>query len=334
MPGSLSCTLTLDIRYCYPADTEQERFATCLEYHRMILPDYERRWVPFDGAAQRTKRSITWPKNLPTSSEINGLEIDLGYCEKSPNYRNNPCQDIKFRLAAFFVLKGDEKQKQQGFKMLKELAEHGHPDGMCLYGTKHLRRFFIHVVHSTVVLTLWLVGVVLAEGFVPGIDIQPKQAVIWWRRCVDLQKHIKASFELGVALYTGEGVAENAQEAVRLFRRTAHLGHAGSAYILGECLLDGVGAERDRAEALEWLITAAELGHSLARERVIEILQDDYEHLDEGRVDREEARKWVNGGDEEKILMVNVERRFTVGGGVRNPEVLARRKTKVSESRG
>jgi len=67
--------------------------------------------------------------------DIKGLEIDLGYCERSPDYRSHPCQDIKFRVAAFYVQqKGNHKLQQKGFKMIKELAEHGHPDGMCLYG--------------------------------------------------------------------------------------------------------------------------------------------------------------------------------------------------------
>ena len=144
-------------------------------------------------------------------------------------------------------------------------------------------------------------------------------------------------YELAVAMYTGEGVPENTEFSVILFRRAAHLGHAGAAYMLGECLLDGVGVERDRGDALEWLITAAELGHQVARRRVFAVLNEDYDVLDAGKAESErklvEAEKWVNASDEEKVRAVNVERRYSIGGGSRNPEVLARRRSIVAESR-
>lgn len=146
-------------------------------------------------------------------------------------------------------------------------------------------------------------------------------------------------YELAIALYTGEGVVEDPELAARLFKRAANLGHAGAAYMLGECLLDGVGAERDRADALEWLVTAAELGHNKARNRVIVILNQEYEHLDAGHGNTQEARKqeeamkWVNAEDEERVRESNIERRFTIGGGSRNPKISARRMSKVKESR-
>ena len=171
------------------------------------------------------------------------------------------------------------------------------------------------------------------QGLIPGIEVQPQQAVVWWRRCTDFQRHIVAMYELGVALYTGEGVPENTRQAVKYFRRAAHLGHVGAAYMLGQCLLDGIGTKRDRANALEWLVMAAELGHELARKRVLVVLQEDYEDLDSGESEEEENLQWVNTSNEEKARISNIERRFTIGGGVSNPQVLRRRKTKVEESR-
>lgn len=163
--------------------------------------------------------------------------------------------------------------------------------------------------------------------------MNPKQAVNWWRRCVDLHRHVNATYELAVALYTGEGVPENPELAVHYFRRIAHLGHSGAAYMLGECLLDGVGTERDRANALEWLVTAAELGHQLARERVIAVLQQDYEDLNKGKTD-DGTVAWVGEENADRLRAVNIERKYTVGGGVKNPKVLEHRRTKVQESRG
>jgi TPR repeat protein len=137
-----------------------------------------------------------------------------------------------------------------------------------------------------------------------------------------------------VAYYTGEGLTENPDYAVKLFKQAAHLGHAGAAYMLGECLLDGIGAQRDRASALEWLVTAAELGHGLARDRVLVLLNEDYEKIENPSEDgpceeTSEAEKWAaeQAGDGS---MSNIERRFTLGAA--SGEV-GRRKSKVLDSR-
>ena len=152
-------------------------------------------------------------------------------------------------------------------------------------------------------------------------------------------------YELGVALYTGEGCVEDEAQAVQLWRKAADWGHSGAAYMLGDCLLDGVGVQRDRAEALEWLITAAELGHRGARSRVLAVLEkdegDDYgKFTDSSRQTLKDHAKEedINGQEratEEKSFLrnPNIERRFTIGGGSRNPVILARRKTIVQESR-
>jgi len=140
---------------------------------------------------------------------------------------------------------------------------------------------------------------------------------------------------MGVAFYTGEGVAENIALASKFFRQAAHFGHAGAAYVLGDMLLNGMGLERDRATALEWLVTAAELGHPLARERVIIVIQQEYESLSKGKGlpdHREETLKWMSNPDAKRAKEVLIERRYTIGGGTRNPEVLRRRKTTVKES--
>jgi Sel1 repeat len=143
----------------------------------------------------------------------------------------------------------------------------------------------------------------------------------------------------------GEGIAENAPMAVSLFRRAAHLGHSGAAYMLGECLLNGVGVERDRTDALEWLVTAAELGHRGAQDRVLMILNVNYGNYNASEAAKqrqlEETIKWISYDDDGNCdpyleplqRSVNIERRFTIGGGSGNPVVVARRKSIVAESR-
>jgi TPR repeat protein len=108
--------------------------------------------------------------------------------------------------------------------------------------------------YSHKIVAPFLLGIILNEGSVPGVEPNPQQAVVWWRRCADEHRHIEATYELALAMYIGEGLAENTEFAVKLFKRTAHLGHAGAAYMLGECLLEGDGTERDRGDALEWYV--------------------------------------------------------------------------------
>jgi hypothetical protein len=125
--------------------------------------------------------------------------------------------------------------------------------------------------------------------------------------------------------------------------------------MLGQCILDGVGvSHRDRATALEWIVTAAELGHLLARKRVSVILKEEYQHLNAGIINADastssssdldmtmtasteerqrEALKWMNSREQNR-RSVNIERRFTIGGGTTNRAVLATRISKVAESR-
>ena len=99
-------------------------------------------------------------------------------------------------------------------------------------------------------------------------------------------------------------------------------------------------------------MAAGELGHRGARSRVLAVLEKedgaDYgrftdasrqtlvEHVKVQVEDVEEESKWKDGNEEggKRPLTVSIERRFTIGGGSRNPVVLARRKTVVAESRG
>jgi TPR repeat protein len=165
---------------------------------------------------------------------------------------------------------------------------------------------------------------------VPGVDVNPVLSVTWLRRAVELHRHIAATYELAVAMYTGEGTAVNPETAVKLYLQAANLGHAGAAYMVGECLLDGAGTARDRANALEWLVTAAELGHKKARYRVLVVLYQVHKDVDskEHKIEEpgdEETSKWTKDGPD----VIALERRHTIG---LEPHMI-RRMTQVMESR-
>jgi len=145
--------------------TEEERFYQCLDYHRSLLFDYYRRWggpsdmdeddqkqdAPAETettssssssvALNRQKttklKHSAWPRRVPTADEINALETDLKFCLRdSHNYKDHSssCPNLQFRIASYYVAQDDPVSQRKGFKQIKELAEQGHPDGMCYYG--------------------------------------------------------------------------------------------------------------------------------------------------------------------------------------------------------
>eukprot|EP00957_Ditylum_brightwellii_P114849 8757585-Ditylum_brightwellii.AAC.1 len=240
------------ISHLPPNENEEAKYQRILAHHLSHLESYKRKWDWVNNPTSRLP-TISWPTNFPNPADIPAMVTDVKYCRHSPNYRDvyGYCDDLRYRIAIHFLFMsdGNEEERSKGLMLVKDLAERGHPDAMCCY------------------------GVCLNDGH-GGNDPNPKQAVVCWRRCVDMYNHVQSMYELGVALYTGEGVVEDEVAAVKMFERAAVEGkHSGAAYILGDCLLDGVGADVDRGQALEWLVMAAELGHRGARSRVLAVLE-------------------------------------------------------------
>lgn len=348
-------------------EEETRNFRETLRHHKRHLSHYKQSW-DWQNVNSRIP-TVSWPLNIPSESEVPSLQTDLIFCHQrsNPNDENSRyCSNLQFRIASHLLLQPDVEVQKQGLKLIQQLAEQmAHPDSICAYAT------------------------CLNEGRGGITEPNPSMAVSWWKHAATKYHHIQSMYEMGVALYTGEGVAEDERTAVEYFRQAAESGHAGASYMLGDCLLDGVGVERDRGEALEWLVTAAELGHRGARSRVLAVLEkkegvtygeftdasrqtlithDDDEKKEEssssssadsvGSADSgynsssstnvetaqqtpkdKSASDYTSGtkrDSKEKLYSnrpVTLEHRFTIGGGARNPVVLARRRTIVYESR-
>jgi hypothetical protein len=117
--------------------TEVERFIETLEYNRCLLPDYVRRWETGDDTLRAVENTITWPPAIPSAKDIPALELDLKFCQKNPRHAKNSsaCHKQQFRIGSYYVMQKESPEGQfKGYKIIKELAEQGHPDGMCLYG--------------------------------------------------------------------------------------------------------------------------------------------------------------------------------------------------------
>jgi S1-C subfamily serine protease len=77
-----------------------------------------------------------------------------------------------------------------------------------------------------------------------------------------------AENDLGVLYDSGNGVARDAAEAVKWFRKAAEQGHAVAQYNLGAKYATGEGVPQDAAEALKWYRAAAAQGYGRAQYNV------------------------------------------------------------------
>jgi hypothetical protein len=118
--------------------SEPVRFYQCLEFHRYLLPQYLRWWQGSSAPDTIEDTNIQWPRNIPTEDEIPSLEMDFTFCQKTSFFvgMSKACQDLKFRIASYYVFQDKAlADRIKGYRMVKELAESGHPDSMCLFGT-------------------------------------------------------------------------------------------------------------------------------------------------------------------------------------------------------
>ena len=74
-----------------------------------------------------------------------------------------------------------------------------------------------------------------------------------------------AQNNLGVMYATGEGVPQDAAEAVRWYRLAAEQGYAIAQNNLGFMYDTGEGVPQDAVEAVRWYRRAAEQGHARAQ---------------------------------------------------------------------
>lgn len=76
------------------------------------------------------------------------------------------------------------------------------------------------------------------------------------------QGDVEAQFNLGVSYDQGQGVAQDAKQAVVWYRKAAEQGFAAAQHNLGVMYLDGRGVPQDNSQAYVWLSVAVANGIS------------------------------------------------------------------------
>jgi len=288
--------------------TESNRFKVALAHHQSQIDAYRKQWEysPTSNATTSTKTpSKSWPDNVPIDSDLPMLLDDLNYCNNKTISNNSEyCNRLRFRIASALLLQFDDNDQERGLEIIQQLAESGYPDAMVYF------------------------GMVLNEGRA-GRDPDSVEAVKWFKLCAEVYQHQQAQYELGVAYYTGEGVGEDEEEAVRLFELAAEQDHAAACYMLGDCKLDGIGTDIDRSTALKWLVKASQLGHRGARSRTMAVLTKK-EDEDNGLFTDTSRQSLVEFSNQRVRRMTTLK---NTNGRGRNPTELLRRQTIVNKSR-
>ena len=86
------------------------------------------------------------------------------------------------------------------------------------------------------------------------------------------QGYAIAQNNLGVMYDNGEGVPQDAAEALKWYRKAAEQGYAKAQYNLGAMYYIGDGVPQDYAEAVKWIRKAAKQGHDGARRVFCEVM--------------------------------------------------------------
>lgn len=100
-----------------------------------------------------------------------------------------------------------------------------------------------------------------------GVTENATEAVKWWRKAAD-KGNTEAQTLLGSCYQKGKGVTKNAAEAVRWFRKAADQGGAEAQCQLGSCYEAGEGVAKNLPLAVKWYRKAAEQGHAEGQYRL------------------------------------------------------------------
>ena len=153
------------------------------------------------------------------------------------------------------------------------------------------------------------VGVRYMSG--EGVNQDAVEAVKWYRKAAE-QGYAEAQLNLGWCYFNGCGVSTNLVEAVDWYRKAAEQGNATAQNSLGVCYQKGDGVPKDNVEAVKWYRKATEQGDARAQL----YLGLCYYYGDGVPKDYVEANKWVylsliQGVAEARQILTEIEALMT-----------------------
>jgi hypothetical protein len=124
--------------------------------------------------------------------------------------------------------------------------------------------------------------------FGEGVAKDAIEAAKWFRKAAE-KNHAKAQCALGNCCCSGEGVAKYYVEALKWYRKAAEKNYAGAEFRLGYCYREGEGVAKNYAEAVKWFHRAAEHGSGRQAEYNLGVF---YERGEGVARDYAQAVKW------------------------------------------
>ena len=94
------------------------------------------------------------------------------------------------------------------------------------------------------------------------------------------KNHVAAQYSLGWMYANGEGLAVNAKEGIKWWRKSAALGHPDAHFAMALAYTTGEGVKKNALKAIEWHIDASQLGHEDSQSILYDLIVGKFNKLE------------------------------------------------------
>lgn len=215
-----------------------------------------------------------------------GFGVEQNYVEALNWYRKAAEQDYIPALyniwQCYHVGQGVEQDNEEAIKWLRRIIEQWDKGNSAESQDTKLK--------PIVATTQYNLGFHYYNGL--GVEQDYSEAVKWYRSVVEqgytpiefdetldtIYKKVVASAQsnLGRCYVEGQGVTQDYEAAVKLWRQAAELGDSGAQYNLACCYRYGAGVTKDLSQAIDWFTKAAEQGVANAQKALKELGVSDF----------------------------------------------------------
>ena len=206
----------------------------------------------------------------------NGEGVEQSYEKAVMWYRKAAEQDFGLAQVGLAGLLysglGVVMDQEEAIKLLRSAAEHGTAEanlflnlldeGGDKFEGSELTSRYMEAAGKGDVRAQFLLGLCYYSG--TGVEQEYEKAVKWYRKAAE-QGLAQAQFNLGVCYGNGKGVEQDYNEAAEWCRKAAEQGLAPAQFYIALCYGNGKGVEQDYNEAAEWYRKAAEQGLAQAQ---------------------------------------------------------------------
>src|SRR3954470_1513185 len=135
-----------------------------------------------------------------------------------------------------------------------------------------------------------------------GVPQNAVEAVKWYRKAAELG-NATAQFNLGLILAKGRGVTPDPSEGAKWYQKAAEQGDEQAAINLGILYAQGSGVKQDAAQAAHWFRVAAEAGNAMAEYNLGLLYSEQlYSEGKSAAEDEKQAALWMGKAAEHGVV--------------------------------